>query len=138
MFCEEINLHDFSREPLKLLAASGGNMRKDLVKLGQLCGIPIYLIIPDSSPLVVVFLRDAGAELSTVESNFFCWALSQYLNRESFISMSWVRCIRLRILDRDIIYRAAVTPTDPRRGVFYSVLPLSPSLALRPGRAAPL
>ncbi|CAJ0999944.1 hypothetical protein NVIRENTERO_04078 [Sodalis praecaptivus] len=43
MFCEAINLHDFSRGPLKLLDASGGNMGKALAKLGQLCGISIHL-----------------------------------------------------------------------------------------------
>lgn len=76
MFCEAINLHDFSRGPLKLLDASGGNMGKALAKLGQLCGIPIHLIIPDSSPPPLVgFLREAGAELSTVESRYFLLGL---------------------------------------------------------------
>ncbi|MGL9773652.1 MAG: hypothetical protein ACR5LG_06215 [Sodalis sp. (in: enterobacteria)] len=50
MFCEAINQHDVNRGPLKLLVASGGNMGKALAKLGQLCGIPIHLIISDSSP----------------------------------------------------------------------------------------
>ncbi|CRL43668.1 Cysteine synthase B [Sodalis glossinidius str. 'morsitans'] len=50
MFCEAINQHDVNRGPLKLLDASGGNMGKALAKLGQLCGIPIHLIIPESSP----------------------------------------------------------------------------------------
>lgn len=48
MFCEAINLHDFSCGSLKLLDASSGNMGKALAKLGQLCGIPIHLILPDT------------------------------------------------------------------------------------------
>lgn len=90
MFCEAINQHDFSRAPLKLLDASGGNMGKALAKLGQLCGIPIHLIIPDSSPPPLVdFLRDAGAELSTVESRFFLLGLISRAQAIGLHDPSW-------------------------------------------------
>lgn len=75
MFCEGINQYDVNRRPLKLLDAAGGNMGKALAKLGQLCGIPIHLIIPESSTPLVDFLRDACAELRTVESGCFLLGL---------------------------------------------------------------
>ncbi len=72
MFCDAINRHDFNREPLKLLDASGGNMGRALAMLGNLCDIAIHLVIPDSAPDTLInTLREANAELTLVDRRHF-------------------------------------------------------------------
>ncbi|TKI04470.1 pyridoxal-phosphate dependent enzyme [Martelella alba] len=72
IFCDAVNRHDFHRQPLKLLDASGGNMGRALAKICQLCEIPVHLVIPDSSPdTLIAMLRDAGAELTLVDRRYF-------------------------------------------------------------------
>ncbi|WP_213993302.1 pyridoxal-phosphate dependent enzyme [Sodalis sp. dw_96] len=72
MFCDAVNRHDFNQGPLKLLDASGGNMGRALAMLGNLCDIPVHLVIPDSSPDTLVnTLREANAELTLVDKQHF-------------------------------------------------------------------
>ncbi|NDL63699.1 pyridoxal-phosphate dependent enzyme [Acerihabitans arboris] len=76
MFCEAINGHDFNLRPLKLLDASGGNMGRALAMLGNMCDIPVHLVIPDSSPEALVrTLREANGELTLVDCRHFLLGL---------------------------------------------------------------
>ncbi|WP_413742179.1 pyridoxal-phosphate dependent enzyme [Sodalis sp. RH15] len=72
LMCDAVNRHDFNQGPLKLLDASGGNMGRALAMLGNLCDIPVHLVIPDSSPDTLVnCLREANAELTLVDKQHF-------------------------------------------------------------------
>lgn len=72
LFCDAINRHDFATGELKLLDASGGNMAKALAKLGDMCGIAVHVVIPDSSPQALVeTLKGDNAIVTLVDSNQF-------------------------------------------------------------------
>ncbi|WP_233420740.1 pyridoxal-phosphate dependent enzyme [Xenorhabdus nematophila] len=72
LFCDAINQHDFSQGELKLLDASGGNMAKALAKLGNMCDIPVHVVVPDSAPeeLIDIF-KTENATITCVDHNFF-------------------------------------------------------------------
>lgn len=72
LFCDAINQHDFSHGELKLLDSSGGNMAKALAKLGEMCGIAVQVVIPDSSPeSLIETLKQAKATVTLVEARQF-------------------------------------------------------------------
>lgn len=72
LFCDAINQHDFSQGELKLLDSSGGNMAKALAKLGDMCGIAVQVVIPDSSPQALIeTLEGDNAIVTLVDRNQF-------------------------------------------------------------------
>nr|AMB18977.1 RosC [Erwinia rhapontici] len=72
LFCDAINQHDFDQGELKLLDSSGGNMAKALAKLGNMCGIAVQVVIPDSSPeQLVKTLRADNATVTLVDRSQF-------------------------------------------------------------------
>lgn len=76
MFCEAINSHDFRRRPLKLLDASGGNMGRALAIIGNMCGIEVHLVIPDTSPEPLIRdLREANAKITLADAQYFLLGL---------------------------------------------------------------
>ncbi|WJV63930.1 pyridoxal-phosphate dependent enzyme [Pectobacteriaceae bacterium CE70] len=72
LFCDAINQHDFSKGELKLLDSSGGNMAKALAKLGEVCGISVQVVIPDSSSeMLIDTLKSANAIVTLVDCKQF-------------------------------------------------------------------
>jgi len=72
LFCDAINQHDFSRGELKLLDSSGGNMAKALAKLGNMCGITVQVVIPDSSSeQLIATLKADNALVTLVDKSQF-------------------------------------------------------------------
>lgn len=72
LFCDAINQHDFAAGELKLLDSSGGNMAKTLAKLGNMCGIAVQVVIPDSSPQPLIdTLKADKAIVTLVDRNQF-------------------------------------------------------------------
>jgi cysteine synthase A len=70
LFCDAINSHEFDQGPLKLLDASGGSMAKALAHLGHLCGLPVHMVIPDSTPEALLrSLSDSNAIITKVDRN---------------------------------------------------------------------
>ncbi|AOJ04137.1 MULTISPECIES: PLP-dependent cysteine synthase family protein [Burkholderia] len=86
LFCDAINAHDFSSGPLKLLDSSGGNMAKALAHLGNLCGLPVHVVIPDSaSDELLQSLNDNKAIVTKVDRSHFLLGIiarSQQIARE--------------------------------------------------------
>ncbi|HEY0208603.1 pyridoxal-phosphate dependent enzyme [Acerihabitans sp.] len=90
MFCEAINNHDFHKGSLKLLDSSGGNMGRALAMLGNLCNIAVHLVIPDSSPDVLVrALREANAQLTLVDSRYFLLGLMARAQEIALADPGW-------------------------------------------------
>ncbi|WP_410013491.1 pyridoxal-phosphate dependent enzyme [Sodalis sp. C49] len=90
MFCEAVNKHDFHQGPLKLLDASGGNMGRALAMLGNMCDIAVHLVIPDSSPEVLVkALREANAGLTLVDSRYFLLGLMARAEEIALADPGW-------------------------------------------------
>ncbi|NIF21586.1 pyridoxal-phosphate dependent enzyme [Candidatus Pantoea multigeneris] len=72
LFCDAINQHDFKQGELKLLDSSGGNMAKALAKLGNMCGIAVQVVIPDSSSEQLIdTLKSDNAQVTLVDRNQF-------------------------------------------------------------------
>lgn len=90
MFCEAINNHDFRQGPLKLLDATGGNMGRALAMICNMCDIAVHLVIPDSSPEVLVkALREANAEITLVDSRYFLLGLMARAQEIALADPGW-------------------------------------------------
>ncbi|MFZ4831858.1 pyridoxal-phosphate dependent enzyme [Rouxiella sp. Mn2063] len=90
LFCDAINQHDFSNGELKLLDSSGGNMAKALAKLGNMCGIAVQVVIPDSSPEALIdMLKSDNAVVTLVDRNHFLLGVIARSQQIALNDRSW-------------------------------------------------
>lgn len=90
LFCDAINQHDFTTGELKLLDSSGGNMAKALAKLGNMCGIAVQVVIPDSSPQALLdTLKSDNAVVTLVDRNLFLLGVIARSQQIAYEDHSW-------------------------------------------------
>lgn len=90
LFCDAINQHNFADGDLKLIDSSGGNMAKALAKLGNMCGIVVQVVIPDSSSQELIdTLKGDNAMVTLVDRNLFLLGVIARSQQIAYEDRSW-------------------------------------------------